>query len=118
METDTVTLGQLIDSLAAADPDTLVPNGFGEANSWRGMYAHIAFEPRTNARLGDMLDEARSAVGKIFEGFKGGDFLMSRSTPCHIAPYGQYGDDDDDGLTPARLAAMLSTPIATITTTQ
>lgn len=105
-----VTLGQLIDTLAAADQGAVVWDGFGLPGSWRGVYEFLAFRPKADAVVADMLRHARSAVGATFQGYKGGDFTMTRETPCFIAEYGCSGDDD--AITPERLEDMLGVPVA------
>jgi hypothetical protein len=37
-----------------------------------------------NVTVGDVLAAARSAVGKTFEGWKGGDYTMDASSPVHL----------------------------------
>jgi hypothetical protein len=106
-----VTLGQLIDTLAAADQAHVVEDGFGEPMSWRGVYAFVGFSPVRNAVVADMLNWARSAVGATFEGYKGGDFTMTRDTPCFISSYGETGGDDA-AITQERLATMVGAPVA------
>lgn len=105
-----ITLGQLIDTLAAADQSAVVFDGFAEPDSWRGVYAFLAFAPKTNALVSDMLRHARSAVGATFTGYKGGEYTMTRETPCFIANYGDCGDDD--AITPERLEKMLGVSVA------
>lgn len=91
-----LTLGQLITELAQSAPDAEVTFDSGEpvggCGSYRGYYSDLAFckgdEPRSVASL---LEEARTANGKTFEGYKGGDFTMSDDTPLWFAEYGCLG---------------------------
>jgi hypothetical protein len=106
-----VTLGQLIDTLEAAEPTRVVVDGFGEPDSWRGVYAFLAFAPKNGTTVAEMLAHAKSAVGSTYTGYKGGDFTMTRETPCHIAAYGVWGGDED-AITPGRLANMLGVAVA------
>jgi len=106
-----ITLGQLIDTLAAADQSAVVFDGFGEPDSWRGVYAYLAFSPLENATVSDMLKHARSAVGATFGGWKGGEFTMTRETPCFIAECGR-SDGETDPITPERLKKMLGVEVA------
>lgn len=86
-------LGQLIDGLNAVPyKDRKVAKGFTKAHSWRGIYAELAFEPTTDVTIESMLREAESAVGKTFEGWKGGDFTMTRDTEIHISYSGESYD--------------------------
>jgi hypothetical protein len=86
-------LKELIEWLEKQNPDLVVPHGFGKPMSYRGYYEQLAFEPLENARLGDMLEHAKSALGNTFEGYKGGDYTMTETTDCWIAEYGTSGGD-------------------------
>ena len=101
-----MTLGEVIERLEREDPAKVVANGFGAANSWRGDYACIAFEPASATTVGAMLAHARDADGGRFEGYKGGTYRMDRTTDCYIAEWGDYGGDSDR-LFAERLDAML-----------
>jgi hypothetical protein len=105
-----VTLGQLIDTLTLADQALVVPDGFGTADSWRGVYAFLRFNPERNTVVADMLVNAHLALGKTFQGYKGGDWTMTRDTPCFIDPYGE--SNDDAAITPDRLKRMLGVDVA------
>lgn len=63
----------------------------GEAHSYRGYYSDLAFDDCDKATVGDWLNECRGALGKTFEGYKGGDFLMAENTPLWSAQYGCTG---------------------------
>jgi hypothetical protein len=92
-----MTLGELIKALEAEDPDLIVPHGFGNPHSFRGDYHELAFEPRSNARLGDMLADARSALGATYEGWKGGEFTMREWTDCWLSEEGTSVDSETLG---------------------
>lgn len=97
-----MTLGELIDVLGQLPGDTEIPN-LTEPHSYRGYYSDLAFElgPETRTAA-DLLVECRSAMGKVFIGYKGGDFVMGELTPVWVAEYGSCGDRlmniDADGL--------------------
>lgn len=95
-------LKDLITFLEKQDPNKVVPYGFHAPHSHRGDYSELAFEPTENITFGEMLSEARSAVGATFEGYKGGDFKMSEFTPVYIANYGETGS----GISPTLLKYM------------
>jgi hypothetical protein len=38
-----------------------------------------------------LLSECRAAMGRVFCGYKGGDFLMGETTPIWLADYGHCG---------------------------
>jgi hypothetical protein len=86
------TLGILIDWLEKQDQDLIVQDGFGSPHSDRGSYEELAFDPVSEARLGDMLKYAKSAVGATYEGWKGGDYTMGLHTSVYIGEYGEEGD--------------------------
>lgn len=87
-----MTLGDLIKFLESLPPEAVVPFGFGEgAHSYRGYYEDVAFTPKQNARICDMSAVAMSALGKTFQGWKGGDFEMNEYTDCWIAERGECG---------------------------
>jgi hypothetical protein len=99
-----VNLGQIIDALKECDQGSLVeyrghidgPAPIG-LDSWRGSYEQLAlgyvndhnrgFELLTVA---DLLANCEAAVGKTFEGWKGGLFVMSRATPVWVSNRGDY----------------------------
>ena len=85
-------LGELIARLEREKQDAVLPLGFGAPMSYRGYYEDVAFGPRENVTVASMLAHARSAVGTTFEGYKGGDFMMTERTRCWIAHYGDTGD--------------------------
>lgn len=86
-----ITLGKLIDTLAAMPPETEL-EGFGEAHSYRGYYSDLAFEKmEEKTTSGKVLEMARACMGEVFTGYKGGDFQMGRNTPVWLANYGSLG---------------------------
>jgi hypothetical protein len=96
-------LGELIKALEAADPNTVAPIGLGRAHSYRGYYEDLAFEPKVNVSVTEMLDEARGAMGRTFSGYKGGEYVMKEWTDVWLAPYGGEGE----GIGPVLLGFML-----------
>jgi hypothetical protein len=86
-----MTLGKLIDALAALPKETEL-DGFNEPHSYRGYYTDLAFE-RTEEKTtaGNALEMARACMGEVFQGYKGGDFQMGRNTPVWIANYASSG---------------------------
>jgi hypothetical protein len=65
-------LSELLGWLEDRDPDTVVIDGFGEPHCDRGRYEDLAFTPVPRTTFGRMLDYARYARGKIFEGWGAG----------------------------------------------
>lgn len=62
----------------------------GPLISWRGIYAQLtlptAREPWT---VKELLKDARGAVGSVYTGYKGGDYVMDESTPVWADDYGR-----------------------------
>lgn len=90
-----MTLDDLIIALAAC-PDQGAPveidgEPAGEFNSYRGYYDQLALgtgrEPVTVEAL---LAMAGKAKGRVFQGYKGGDYTMTGNTPVWFAEYGEY----------------------------
>lgn len=87
-------LGELIAVLEAVpNQNGLVPWGFGDPDSYRGYYEDVAFEPADNVTIASMLASARSALGATFQGYKGGDYLMTEHTDCWISTYGEASQE-------------------------
>jgi hypothetical protein len=94
------TLGRLITRLAACNPDVRVVYDFPDMapniediGSWRGIYAELAIghhraQGENAPTVADLLAALRAAVGATFEGYKGGDYVMSESTPVWVSNYG------------------------------
>lgn len=82
-------LGELIDALETVHPDTVTDAGFCHPHSYRGYYHELSFAPCGTTTAGEMLQLARWSVGRVFSGWKGGDFLMSPSTKVWVSPEGQ-----------------------------
>ncbi|KKN30668.1 hypothetical protein LCGC14_0831770 [marine sediment metagenome] len=113
-KSDQLTLGELILRLEPllqdekADNPRKVVYDFGQLyptriDSWRGIYAELAldFENRDSGQSHGpmfMIDFHKmliDTVGKTFEGYKGGGFVMSRQTPIWVA---NHGDSDNTAL--------------------
>lgn len=103
-----MTLGQLLNTLEAADSDAPVrfSNGVTPTRfaSWRGRYNDLTLyhggswnrspdddpgyteDPECTVR--DLLQLAREADGGTFQGYKGGDYTMRLDTPIWADDYG------------------------------
>jgi hypothetical protein len=88
-----MTLAGLIAELETRDPLAVVPLGFRNPHSSRACYSEVAFEPAANVTVGEMLQEARAAVGATYDGWKGGEFLMGLDTQVHLAPPSRSGEE-------------------------
>lgn len=83
-----MTLGELIRNLEQVNPNKICKRGFKNPHSYRGYYDNLAFESAQNISVGSMLSDARSALERSFEGYKGGDYTMSRNTLVWLAQWG------------------------------
>jgi hypothetical protein len=74
-----------------------------QLDSWRGSYDEIALgyklsgydnndEHFANTKADKLLEHLKSAIGKEYEGYKGGDFTMDENTPVWVANYGHSGN--------------------------
>ena len=87
-----VTLGGMIDALQSM-PDTVQIGGLGDLDSYRGYYSDLAFEPISGGKPAkEVLEICRAAMGKVFQGYKGGDFVMGALTPLWLADWGSCGE--------------------------
>ncbi len=87
-----MTLGTLISALEAMPADAKVAN-LRDAHSYRGYYRDLAFERSDDTRPAyELLAECKATMGQVFEGYKGGDYVMGSRTPVWIAHYGSCGE--------------------------
>ena len=60
-------------------------------DSWRGNYCELALEYEKKGKpmlLSGFLKMLKDTIGKTLTGYKGGDFLMGKTTPVWVANYG------------------------------
>ena len=96
-------LGKLIEILSnlPADKPIVTDTGHppGQFMSYRGYYEDLAFdageEPCT---VGEFLERARLARGKVFTGYKGGDFPMHDESLLWFSSYGCCSGDGPVGV--------------------
>lgn len=94
-----ITLAELINILQVKKPDTAVYFDFcrfvpTKLDSYRGYYDQLAldFTQGEENTVGNLLAECKSALGKTFHGYKGGEYRMGADTPIWVADHGQcYG---------------------------
>lgn len=98
-----MTLNELIRALESAKPVRDIPLGFANPHSYRGDFHSLAFEPVEHTSSADMLAAAQSALGKTYEGWKGGFFTMDEHADCYLAKRGLTGEE----LGPTLLRYML-----------
>lgn len=98
-------LKELIEELEKQDPTLVVKFGFGDSwHSDRGSYNNLAFTPKDSATVGEMLALAKSALGKVMTGWKGGDYDIHEYTDCYIGEWGDCGE----GIGPLLMRYMLA----------
>jgi len=78
-------LKDLIEWLEKQPPNTKVPVGFGRTHPYRWCCTDLAFEPVENTTVGQMLIEAKKALGASYFGWKGGILTMHKYTRCWLA---------------------------------
>lgn len=92
-----MTLGDFIEALSKIDRNISIYYAFGNMiptyfDSYRGYYEDIALGyceyQGTDPTVGSLLDLAKSSVGEVFTGWKGGDFVMKKDTTLWIANAG------------------------------
>lgn len=64
-----------------------------EFDSWRGSYCELALghSDEGECYINELFRKAFNANGSIYEGYKGGKFVMDLDTPIHQANYGECG---------------------------
>ncbi len=89
-----LTLGGLVEELRNADPSFVVKfdNELGypsSPESYRGYYSDLSFPPSDDSiTVAELLSFSEKAIGETFEGYKGGDFKMTKDTPLWVSAYG------------------------------
>ncbi len=106
-----LTLGELILKLEAVEVNNLPvffdvgkirPTGI---DSWRGSYCELALEYDDMSEplvLKELLKLLNNTIGKTLTGYKGGNYLMGKTTPVWVANYG-----DSQGFRPNKETAVV-----------
>ena len=113
-ESGQLTLGELLLKLKAIPDkkgDKNVYFDFGSAvptdfNSWRGSYAEIALgyaltgydstgDKREAPKLSELIKATEEAIGTTYNGWKGGDYTMTKNTSVWVA---NRGNSDETGI--------------------
>jgi hypothetical protein len=91
-----VTLGKVIVLASKATGTVRFSDGGspGDEMSYRGYYSDLSFDMRDGSPkpASVFLEQCVTALGKTYEGYKGGDFTMTENTPLWRASYGCCGD--------------------------
>lgn len=83
-----LTLGELIEALEKMPADAKVAN-LRDPDSYRGYYSDLYFERHDGTRpAAELLAECKAAMGQVFTGYKGGDYVMGALTPLWISTSG------------------------------
>ena len=86
------TLGMLKVFLENADGKKIMRLGDGypgDFHSYRGYYRFISLETSpVEITVSAFLKVVTDAIGSVFEGYKGGDFLMTQNTPVWVSGWG------------------------------
>ena len=87
-----LTLGEMILQLENMDPEIVI-KGLGKLHSYRGYYSDLAFDTDTaeDKPVSLLLKECKLAMGSTYEGWKGGEYTMSKVTPLFVAEEGRSG---------------------------
>lgn len=97
-----MTLGDLIRNLEACPNSNLfveIRGGYaGKFHSYRGFYDQLALGIGAPRTIADLLEAAQAAVNEEFEGYKGGTYTMSCSTPVWAAEWGEWPGEAIVGL--------------------
>lgn len=88
--TEGMTLGSMIEELRRLGDAPV--HGLGDLASYRGYYADLAFRPTGTTRpASEVLADCEAAMGRVFEGYKGGEYTMGERTPLWVACWGDCG---------------------------
>ena len=109
-------LGQFIEALAACEPSLPVVledgRGVHGFQSYRGYYEDLSIQPREMSKdVVEVLAEARACLGECFEGYKGGDFYMSKDSLLWVARYGETGGNMVTGIRPEATRVVIETTL-------
>lgn len=103
-----LTIGQAIKILEKYDPNTKVKYGWGlgSSHSYRGYYTDLGLEPEYNVTVNEMLQELKFSLGRTYNGWKGGEFIMNRDTVIWLAEQGLTNDGGE--ITESIITKMIS----------
>lgn len=115
-----LTLGQFIFLLSRIPEDRKIRYDFCRfqpttLDSYRGFYDHLAIGfnesqfDENDMTAGALLKQCRDAYGKTFQGYKGGDYVMTESTPMWVAQYGECHSTAIVGVTDYEWIAIIET---------
>lgn len=86
-------LGEVLKALWKMPPNAklrVMAVGIEGVGSYRGYYDHLAIEPGGKpGTVAEAVTELQGAIGKTFQGYKGGDYTMTQDTPVWVSHYGE-----------------------------
>ena len=97
-----MTIGELISALKRKDQDASIRFDWiytipsGGVHSYRGYYEDLAIgygkaNYKDDPKVADVVRWLGDALGKTFQGYKGGEYTMSENTAVWVADYGETG---------------------------
>ncbi len=111
-----IRLGSFIEKLKACQQDKSVQFDFygfvpTTLGSYRGYYDHLAFgfASQGDPKVSEILAACEEAMGKTYEGYKGGDFTMHADTPLWVGNYGESRNTAIVGVEESGWAVILNT---------
>lgn len=88
-----LSIEQVIEYLEQYPPDKVLPRGFNSPHSYRGFYEELGVEWAENVSIGAMIACLKEAIGRVYTGWKGGDFKMDTWSDVFICDqYGHTGE--------------------------
>lgn len=118
-------LGRLTDALKALPSSSRVlvefdstALGYDGLGSYRGYYSDLCIEiaGTTPYDVSLLVEELESADGEAFEGYKGGNYRMRRSTALWVDVYGQCDGFAVTGIKKMDTVQAVGAPLYLITT--
>lgn len=108
-----MTLDEFIEALEGLSPDLAIKfdRGIspGDFSSYRGYYHHLAIEAGEPTTVGTVLERAKACMGRCFEGYKGGSYMMGEDTPVWVSEYGIASGIRIVGVTVCKMKATIKT---------
>lgn len=103
--TEPIKLGVLIKELELQPQDNYLRYDFPfypdlNVDSYRGYYSDLAigYDNQVEFKVSELLLVLQNCVGKTFEGYKGGQYVMDWRTPVWVANYGHSTDTGVTGI--------------------
>lgn len=92
-----ITLGRMIEILKGIKQDSPVSMYFADPHSNRGSYDRLGIELHTSKYedrfyVSDIVNFLTDQIGKVYGGWKGGEFMMHDDTIVCISSWGDSGN--------------------------